>query len=128
MFASTPASPAPPPRDSGPVREKSLGHALPKCKTSIECYNSVALFARKLKVDVVVCGERRPCPLDWLDSFAMANFTRPAPFDDTLPIGEGALEAGFSVDLEQLAAAMSEWFTGRGMGNGRPVKVEVRPA
>jgi hypothetical protein len=86
------------------------------------------LFARKLKVEVVIGDERRPCPLDWLDSFAMPNFTRTAAFDDTLPTGEGALEAGLRVDPERLAAAMSEWFTSRGKGGGRPVRVEIREA
>jgi len=86
------------------------------------------VFARKLIVDVIIAGERRPCPLDWLDNFSMANFTRPADFDDTLPTGEGKLEASFRVELDRLAAAMSEWFTGRGKGNGQPVIVEIREA
>jgi hypothetical protein len=86
------------------------------------------VFARKLKVDVVLGGERRPCPLDWLDGFSMANFTRPAEFDDTLPTGEGELEASFRVDVARLAAAMGDWFTRRGKGDGRPVVVEIREA
>ena len=70
--------------------------------------------------------ERRPMPLDWLDSFCMRNFTGSAEFDDTLPVGEGRLEAGLRVDPARLADAMSEWFTKRGKGNGRPVRVELR--
>lgn len=70
-------------------------------------------------------GERRPCPLDWLDSFAMRRFTGEAAFDDTLPRGEGALEAGFGVDAEKLAAEMSEWLTKK-KGGGKRVAVEVR--
>jgi len=42
-----------------------------------------------------------------------------------LPIGAGRIEAGLGVDLERLAAAMSEWFTQRGKGDGRPVRVEI---
>ena len=83
------------------------------------------MYARKLKVDVVVGGERRPCPLEWLDNFCMRNFTRAAAFDDTLPTGEGALEASYRVDLARLAAALGEWLTRRGKGNGQPVKVEI---
>ncbi|HYL67966.1 MAG TPA: hypothetical protein VEX69_02275 [Candidatus Limnocylindria bacterium] len=55
----------------------------------------------------------------------MRNFTGSAEFDDTLPIAEGGVEAGLSVDPVRLAAAMSEWFTKRGKGNGQPVVVEL---
>ena len=58
----------------------------------------------------------------------MRNFTGQAEFDDTLPLAEGLLEAGFRVAPERLAAAMSEWFTRRGKGQGQPVRVKVRPA
>jgi hypothetical protein len=57
----------------------------------------------------------------------MRNFTGEAQFDDTLPIGDGEMEAGFRVSRERLAEAMSEWFTRRGKGQGRPVRVEIRP-
>jgi hypothetical protein len=82
-----------------------------------------AMYARKLKADILIGGERRPAPLDWLDSFCMRNFTGSAEFDDTLPVAEGRLEAGLSVDPAHLAAALSEWFTTRGKGNGQPVVV-----
>ena len=58
----------------------------------------------------------------------MRNFTGSAEFDDTLSTGEGRLEAGLGVDPERLAAAMSEWFTKRGKGNGQAVTVVLRPA
>jgi hypothetical protein len=74
----------------------------------------------------VIGGERRPAPLEWLDSFCMRNFTGSAEFDDTLPTGEGKLEAGLSVEPARLAAAMSEWFSKRGKGNGQSVIVEIR--
>ncbi len=70
--------------------------------------------------------ERKPVPLDWLDSFCMRNFTGSVEFDDTLPLGDGRLEAGLRVDLERLAAAMSDWFTKRGKGQGARVIVEIR--
>ena len=84
------------------------------------------MYARKLEAEIVIGNERRACPLEWLDSFCMRNFTGSAEFDDTLPTGEGRLEAGLSVQPERLAEAMSEWFTKRGKGNGQSVKVELR--
>jgi hypothetical protein len=84
------------------------------------------MFARKLEAEVLIRGERKLTPLDWLDSFCMRNFTGSGEFDDTLPTGEGQLEAGLSVEPARLAAAMSEWLTKRGKGNGMPVKVEIR--
>ena len=83
------------------------------------------MYARKLKVEVIVDGERRPCPLEWLDAFCMRNFTGAAEFDDTLPTGEGAMEASLRVDPQRLAAAMSEWLTKRGKGNGKTVQVVI---
>jgi hypothetical protein len=86
------------------------------------------VYAQQFLVDVIVAGERRPCPLDWLDSFCMRNFTGSAEFDDTLPLGDGRLEAGFRVAPDRFASAFSEWLTKRGKGNGQRVEVEVRSA
>jgi hypothetical protein len=83
------------------------------------------MYARKLQAELVIGDERRAAPLDWLDSFCMRNFTGSEEFDDTLPTGDGRLEAGLSVEPARLAAAMSEWFTKRGKGNGKPVKIEL---
>jgi len=93
---------------------------------SVECYNSRIMYARKLRAEILIGEERRAAPLEWLDSFCMRNFTGSAEFDDTLPLGEGKLEAGLAVDPARLAAAMSEWFTKRGKGNGQRVTVELR--
>jgi hypothetical protein len=71
----------------------------------------------------VIGGERKPAPLEWLDSFCMRNFTGSGEFDDTLPTGEGELEAGLTIEPARLAAAMSEWVTKRGKGNGQPVQI-----
>ena len=84
------------------------------------------MYARKFQADVLIGEERRPAPLDWLDSFCMRNFTGSGEFDDTLPTGEGQLEAGLSIDASRLAIAMSEWLTKRGKGNGKPVRIELR--
>lgn len=85
------------------------------------------MFARKLQVEIVADGERRPCPLDWLDSFAMRRFTGDTAFDDTLPRSDGILEAGFGVDAHRLAAEMSDWLTKK-KGGGKRVAVEIREA
>jgi len=84
------------------------------------------MYARKLIAEIVIGGDRQAMPLDWLDRFCMRNFTGSAEFDDTLPTAEGRLEAGLRVQPERLAAAMSEWFTKRGKGNGKPVAVEIK--
>ncbi|HLW83476.1 MAG TPA: hypothetical protein VKS20_15670 [Candidatus Acidoferrales bacterium] len=97
--------------------------ALPK----IKCYTS-RMYAQKLRVVVVVNGQRKPCPLDWLDAFCMRNFTGSAEFDDTLPLSEGQMEASLKVNPEKFAAAFGEWLTKRGKANGQPVTVEIHPA
>jgi len=83
------------------------------------------MYARKLQVEIVLARERRPCPLEWLDAFCMRNFTGAAEFDDTLPLSEGRIEASFRVEPARLAAALAEWLTKRGKGNGQPISVEI---
>lgn len=85
------------------------------------------MYAQKLRVDVIVGSERKPCPMDWLDAFCMRNFTGSAEFDDTLPVAEGRLEASLKVDPERFATAFGEWLTKRGKTNGQPVRVEIKP-
>lgn len=81
------------------------------------------MFARTLSVEIIVEGERRSCPLEWLDSFCMRRFTGEAAFDDTFPRRDGVLEAGFRVDRDRLAAGLSEWLTKK---KGRGKRIEVR--
>ena len=69
------------------------------------------MFARNLSVERVdATGQRYPCPIGWIDNFAMRNFTNDAIFDDTLPAGDGRLEAGNRVPLDRLQFAMEDWF------------------
>ncbi len=76
------------------------------------------MFLRKLKIEsVTAAGERRPCPVQWIDNFAMRNFTNDAIFDDTLPVGDGLLEAGFRVPVDGLRDAMEDWFRRKGYLN-----------
>jgi len=84
------------------------------------------MYAQKLTVELVIGNERKLCPLEWLDSFCMRNFTNSADFDDTLPTGEGRLEASFRVKPDQLASALAAWLNQRGKGNGQPVTVEIK--
>jgi hypothetical protein len=49
--------------------------------------------------------DRRLCP---------AEFTNDAVFDDTSPAGDGVLEIGHRGPLEQLKAAMEDWFRRKG--------------
>ena len=41
------------------------------------------MFARKIRVEYEQNGRRIPCPLKWLDSFSMRNFTNASVFDNT---------------------------------------------
>ena len=59
-------------------------------------------------------GELKPCPVKWIDSFAMRNFTNDAVFDDTLPVGDGAMEIGNRVPVDRLQSAMEDWFRRKG--------------
>lgn len=83
------------------------------------------MYAQKFLVDVVIGGERRACPLEWLDQFCMRNFTNSAEFDDTLPVADGAVEASFRLTPERFAYGLAAWLTQRGKGEGQPVKVEA---
>jgi hypothetical protein len=73
------------------------------------------MYTRKLSIlRLDAAGERHPCPMHWIDNFAMRNFTNDAIFDDTLPVGEGLLEAGNLVPLDRLRLAMEDWFRRKG--------------
>jgi len=74
----------------------------------------LAVFSRRVQVAYESPGSRQPCPLKWLDNFAMRNFTNDPIFDDTLPIADGLMELGARVPLERLQAAMEDWFRRKG--------------
>jgi hypothetical protein len=40
----------------------------------------------------------------------MRNFTNASVFDDTLPVADGVMEIGARVPIDQLQAAMEDWF------------------
>ena len=68
------------------------------------------MFARRIRVEYEEKGRRVACPLKWLDSFSMRNFTNASAFDDTLPLGDGLMEVGTNVPLDELKTAMEDWF------------------
>jgi hypothetical protein len=73
------------------------------------------MFVRKLSIQRIDAeGKHYACPLHWIDNFAMRNFTNDAIFDDTLPCGDGILEAGHRVPLDRLQQAMEDWFRRKG--------------
>jgi hypothetical protein len=73
------------------------------------------VFARKLRVDYVRDdAPPEPCPITWIDNFAMRNFTNSAVFDDTLPIADGRMEIGLLLPIDALKQAMEEWFRKKG--------------
>ena len=57
------------------------------------------MFARKIRVQYADASRVIPCPLKWLDSFSMRNFTNASVFDDTLPVADGEMEIGSGVPL-----------------------------
>ena len=69
------------------------------------------MFQRKVTVEYLSeTAPPQPCPIKWLDNFAMRNFTNDAIFDDTLPISDGILEIGNRVPLDHLQTSMEDWF------------------
>jgi hypothetical protein len=80
------------------------------------------MFARSIHVEVLEPDGPRECPVAWLDSFCMRSFTGFSAFDDTLPVADGHLQAGFRVDVAALQMEMESWMT-RKFGAGRSVRL-----
>ena len=68
------------------------------------------MFACKIRVDYEEKGHRRHCPVKWLDSVSMRNFTNASIFDDTLPVRDGLMEVGTRVPIDECGIAMEDWF------------------
>lgn len=88
------------------------------------------MFVRRLLIQRIdTAGQRHACPIHWIDNFAMRNFTNAAAFDDTLPAGDGLLEAGNRVPLDRLQIAMEDWFRRKGyLKAGERLEVLEPPA
>ena len=87
------------------------------------------MFARKLCIERIDAeGRAHPCPIAWIDNFAMRNFTNDAIFDDTLPVADGLLEAGHRVPVARLQPAMEDWFRRKGyLGPGEHLAISEIP-
>jgi hypothetical protein len=79
------------------------------------------MFVRRLRVEYLRDDApaqpspiAQPCPIAWIDNFAMRNFTNSAVFDDTLPTGDGRMEIGLRLPMDTLEQAMAEWFRKKG--------------
>jgi hypothetical protein len=73
------------------------------------------MFLRRIAVERIdPSGLAHPCPIKWIDNFAMRNFTNDPVFDDTLPLADGLLEAGVRVPLDRLHAGLEDWFRRKG--------------
>jgi len=68
------------------------------------------MYTRKITVRYQTGANLEPCPIKWLDNFAMRNFTNDRVFDDTLPVSDGQMEIGTRVPLERLREDMEDWF------------------
>lgn len=83
------------------------------------------MFARRLRIERIDSdGMAHLCPIHWIDSFSMRNFTNDAIFDDTLPVAEGVLEAGYRVPPDKLQAGMQDWFRRKNyIGPGEQLRI-----
>lgn len=72
------------------------------------------MFSRRIRLEYEQDGKRLPCPMKWLDSFSMRNFTNASVFDDTLPVSDGWMEIGERVPVEKLKQAAEDWFRRKG--------------
>jgi hypothetical protein len=68
------------------------------------------MYSRQISVRYQTNGKLQPCPIKWLDSFSMRNFTNDSIFDDTLPVADGLMRVGTRVPLDRLKEAMEDWF------------------
>jgi hypothetical protein len=68
------------------------------------------MYSRQIKVRYNRGAETVACPIKWLDSFSMRNFTNDSIFDDTLPVADGLMRVGTRVPLDRLKEAMEDWF------------------
>jgi hypothetical protein len=68
-----------------------------------------------LSLRLVRGGDSGPVPKAWLDQFFMRSFTGFSAFDQTLPAGDGVLEAGLDVDTAEVGRQFEKWLRGRKM-------------
>jgi hypothetical protein len=54
----------------------------------------------------------------------MRSFTGRSAFDETIPVADGLIEAGFRVDLQALRADLEDWLT-RKFGAGQTITLAL---
>ena len=54
----------------------------------------------------------------------MRSFTGRSAFDESLPVADGLIEVGFSVDLQALSVDLEDWLT-RKFGAGKQVNLAL---
>jgi hypothetical protein len=87
------------------------------------------MYSRQISVRYQTNGKLQPCPIKWLDSFSMRNFTNDSIFDDTLPVADGLMRVGTRVPLERLKEAMEDWFRRKSyLGKDQLLTIEERRA
>src|SRR3979411_2514160 len=68
------------------------------------------MFARRIRVEYEQNGRRVPCPMKGGARFSTPTFTNASVFDNTLPVADGVMEIGTHVPVQELKAAMEDWF------------------
>jgi hypothetical protein len=86
------------------------------------------MFLRKMRLTLAGPGrEPTPVPRAWLDQFFMRDFTGYGAFDETLPAGDGELEASLRVSPEDVKTQFEKWLRGRKMIPPETVLVVAPP-
>jgi len=71
------------------------------------------MFANRLRLVLLEGNAERPVPKAWLDQFFLRDLTGYSAFDETLPVGDGELEAAHSVQAEEVREQLEKWLRGR---------------
>jgi hypothetical protein len=71
------------------------------------------MFARRLTFYIEGPRGKSLVPKAWLDRFFMRNFTGHRTLDETLPVADGVVEAGFQVPAEEAASRLEAWLRGQ---------------
>ena len=97
LDGSSPTLNPPPPKGNylgsvfGAMGRFRCGENHAGARKALPCALNQRMFARKIRVEYDENNHLLPCPLKWLDSFSMRNFTNASAFDDTLPISDGQM-------------------------------------
>jgi hypothetical protein len=86
------------------------------------------MFARRLTFYIEGPRGRSLVPKAWLDRFLMRNFTGYRTLDETLPVADGVVEAGFRVPPQEAASRLEGWLRGQKLlAHDENVRVECTP-